>query len=168
MAAKGTLVVLGALFVLGCLPSSAAEPEQPVEASLDDLTVQTRHLILVRQRLRTGSAQLVVPICATDEAQYEYLCGLGVRLEVHVDRGWGPATPTPSMGILGGMPLSKASPRLIAANSSAEFAFEFAKDVFILNPGQPVRLVVDAWPSVEAMRANGPPIRLVGPSFRVP
>ena len=138
------------------------------EARLDNVTVKAVDMVVVRVQVRAGSDQLVIPSCGADEAQVDHLCGMAVALEVHSDQGWHPAKPTPDMGILGGMPLSKARPKVIPTDGSAAFVYQFAKRVFVIKEGQQARLVVDAWANAEGIGMLAPSVRLVGQSFVIP
>lgn len=147
-----------------CTPLLAEGRE--AQASLG--SVRALHLVRVPVIVRAGMLPLAVPYCGVDEAGNRMLCSLAATLEVKSTRGWSSAETPKGAGLLGGMPLERASTNIIPAESSAFFVFEFAPNLFVIKPHQELRILVSAWVDESAVRVNGPRIELPTAAFRIP
>ena len=161
MKAKHVLVATIPAFFTCATALPAPEPAASSRPSIDFRYVRT--LFRVALDIQAGDTPLVIPVCGTD---VELLCG--AKLEVLSSQRWVSA-PTPRDGpILGGFSVDRAKASVVQPHSSTRFVYQFAKHVFELSKGQQLRVVVNAWPDEVTMRANGPSIRIEGPTFQLP
>ena len=157
-----------ALIIIAFLGAAQALPDQKKrEPQLVALTTNT--LVEVEMNLQTAQESLFVPYCEKRNNRKEYLCTGAARIEVETRHGWQPAKLRTRDATLGGFnPKGGAPGRVIPPGGGATFTFVFSKDLFAVEHGQPLRVVLDTWPDEEAMKAGDEPIRLVSPPFDCP
>jgi hypothetical protein len=159
--AFATLALLG---VAQPLPRRIDANEQ---ARLDLGSVRAIPQIYVPVHLFTSDQQLFVPYCGELDAENKLLCTAGAaHLEVYTGKGWQPAKLRTTYGVLGIPPMKQGT--IIDRRSKATLLFEFSTVFFAVNRGQELRVVVDAWPDEQSMRAGAPSIRLTSPPFECP
>jgi hypothetical protein len=164
----GLLVLsLAALALFGIAAPLHSQDRQAARLELGGVDAVPQ--IYVRLRLRTSDRQLFVPYCSQGESRQRFLCTLGTHLEVLAKPGWQPARPRSNLGgILGGAAPDRAEVAVIAPRTVASFDYMFSRLFFQVEPGQQLRVVVDAWPDVGTLRAGGPSIQLISPPFACP
>ena len=72
------------------------------------------------------------------------------------------------MEVLGAASLGRAGGVPIAPRSEAPFSFQSSRRFFEGRSGQRLRIVVDAWPDMESMKAGGRSIQFTSPPFECP
>jgi hypothetical protein len=123
--------------------------------------------INVGLELHTLGEHMFVPYCGEMEG-VPILCMTAVRMEVEAKQGWRPANLRTTFGVLGGMTLDRASGKVVAPSTTVFFVFRFSRRFFEVDPGQRLRVVVDAWADEESMRSGGRPTQLSSPAFECP
>jgi len=142
--------------------------------------------LYVTLRLRTSDQQLVVAYRGESDGGRKVLSGffvpdrgepgsggktrhpVGAHLEVQTTSGWQRPRARTTRGVLGYLSIDKADAALIAPRSEPSFDFLFSRRFFDVEPGQKLRVVVDAWPDAESMKVGGPCIQLTSPPFACP
>jgi hypothetical protein len=114
----------------------------------------------------TDSHQVFIPECGHWNTR-RMLCDLAVRLEVHRGDVWKePGLGCDACGVPGGLPLDKGL--LIAPGVTAYLTFQFAADSYRINRGDEVRLVIDTWPDLAAVKSGVKPVSLATKPFKLP
>jgi hypothetical protein len=133
------------------------------------LVLAVRSLIQVEINVQEPGNQLFIPFCEKRQYGDESLCTGTARLEVETGHEWRSAKLRTNDAVLGGFnPKGGAKGILIPPGGGDTFMFEFSKDLFAVERGQRLRVVVDAWPDEESMKANKPSIQLASPPFECP
>jgi hypothetical protein len=163
-------LVLGfALVVLFGTPRTLRCQNESKEVA--QVEIETTHAIpqvYVVLRLRTLDQQVFVPYCGEVEGGEKILCTAGAHLQVQTGQGWRPAKLRTRYGVLGAESLGRAEGSLIAPRSETSFGFEFSRLFFEVEPGQRLRVVIDAWPDMESMKAGRRSFQLTSPPFECP
>jgi hypothetical protein len=157
-----------AIALIGTLQWVPGQSQSKQEAHLSIGSIGTVPQIYVHIELQTSTEQLFVPYCGESEAGEGFLCTLGTHLEVQTGHAWHPVKLRAALGVLGGLSLDRAKGIRIAPKSGAAFIFQFSRRYFVVNPGQRLRIVVDAWADEQSMRAGRPSIQLTSPAFECP
>jgi hypothetical protein len=118
--------------------------------------------------ISSGENELLVPYCGDGEGDIESLCNLTIQIQVEGPNGWTRIKPKYPNVVLGGVPPEKWRSQLIPGGQSHAFAFAFSKDDFVVQRGQRLRVIVDAWRDEQSMRAQKQAIQLTSGSFKCP
>ncbi len=158
---------LAAIVLCGVRVPAQAQSKSTPAAQVDVESVEAVPQVYVRLRLHTAGQPMFVPYCGGPEGG-KVLCVAATHLEVKTKEGWQPAKPRTTFGVLGARSLEYAQGVVIAPGSEAFFIFEFSRRYFKVDPGQQLRVVVDAWPDKQSMKAGGRRAELRSPPFRCP
>lgn len=162
------LLRFGAWMVCGIGPALLVQqrelPEPRAQLTVRNVVPQVDVVI----ELQTAEEQTVVPYCGETEYGIPILCILKAKLEVQTREGWRPAKLRTTYGVLGGPPSGRIAGKLIAPKGKGSFVFAFSRRFFDVEVGQQLRVVLDAWPDEQSMRAGGQPIQLTSPPFECP
>jgi hypothetical protein len=165
---KRLALSLAAVALFGIARSQQGQNEPKQVGQVDVASVRAVPQVYVALRLRTSDQQVFVPYCGESDTGEKILCTLGAHLEVRTSRGWRPAKLRTTYGVLGASSLGRAGGSLIAPRSEASFSFQFSRRFFEVEPGQQLRVVVDAWPDEQSMKMSGRSIQLTSPPFECP
>ncbi len=124
--------------------------------------------VLLSIRISTAAEPLFVPHCGETEYGTRILCLAGVHLQVQSHQEWNPVKLRHTFGVLGVARLARFGGRLIPAHSDASVVFDFSRRWFEVEPGQQLRIIVDAWANEQAMKAGAAPTPLTSSVFRCP
>lgn len=130
-------------------------------------SVRAIPLIYVPLHLLVSDQPVYVPYCGESEG-HKFLCTVATHLEVATRSGWRPASLNTECGVLGGLSLDHAAGVLIEGGKEGVFTFEFSPRFFKVRPGQQLRVVIDAWPDEQSMKAGRSALHLVSPPFICP
>ena len=142
--------------------------ESKEAARLEVGSIRAIPQVYIALRLRTSDQQLFVPYCGESESGEKILCTLGSHLQVHTGQGWRPVKLRTRYGVLGAASLGRVGGSLITPRSEASFSFQFSRRFFEIEPGQQLRVVVDAWLDMESMKTGGRSIQLTSAPFECP
>ncbi len=165
---KQLVPIFAVVALFGTTRSLRCQSQPKAVAQLELGSVHAVPQVYVGLRLRTSDQQVFVPFCGEAEGGLKILCTAGVHLEVQAGQGWRPVKLRTTYGALGASSLGRARGDLIAPKSEASFIFQFSRRYFEVEPGQHLRVVVDAWPDKEAMKTGGPSTSLTSPPFECP
>jgi hypothetical protein len=154
-----------ALFAI-LLPLHAQdEANQAAQVEVEHVTAVPQ--VYVDIRLRASEQPMFIPYCGESERE-KILCTAATHLEVKTKNGWRPAKLRTTFGVLGALSLSYARGIQIARKGGASFSFQFSRRWFEVDPGQQLRVRVDAWPDEQSMKAGRQGMQLVSPPFNCP
>lgn len=145
-----------------------AQSEANQAAQLEVENVHAVPQVFVDLRLRASEQPMFIPYCEESEGGEKILCTVATHLEVKTKDGWRPAKLRTTFGVLGGLSLSHARGIQIAPQSVASFSFQFSRRFFEVDPGQQLRVRVDAWSDEQSMKAGRQGMQLVSPPFNCP
>jgi hypothetical protein len=134
---------------------------------LDVRNVRAIPQVYVALQLR-ASAPLFVPYCAEFEGGDKVLCTMATHLEVHTAQGWHRAKLRTTFAVLGGLSLDRAKGDMVPAGTRVTFSYQFSRRYFEVEPGQQLRVVVEAWPDEQSMKTGGKSIEVVSTPFKCP
>ncbi len=152
-------VLLLGLAALG----AQAQTKTQLELKLNTVVPQ----VLVNITLSTGADSLFLPYCGQEEGT-PILCVQGVHLQVHSAHGFRPAKLRTTVAVLGGMELGRFDGGLLPARTDTRVVFFFSRRHFEVEPGQPLRLLVDLWSNETAMTSAQVPTQIASPPFEYP
>jgi len=125
--------------------------------------------VVVFLKLRTSNEPLLFIYSRESWDGTKYLCPLsGSNLEVMTAQGWREAKQREIAGILGGVVHDLLLSATIGPDSEAEFVFQFSRTFFDVDPGQQLRVVIDAWKDRESMLNGDEPIKIYSQPFICP
>ena len=131
--------------------------------------VNKRSEVNVFLKLRTSDDPLFFVYFSESWDGTKYLVPLsGSNLEVKTAQGWREVKQRTDIDYLGGVVLDVLLNATIKPNSEAEFVFTFSRIHFEVDPGQQLRVVVDAWKNRESMLNGDEPIKLYSQPFICP
>ncbi len=162
------VLIFGVVALFGTARPLLCQNEPKEVAQLELGSIRAIPQVYVALRLRTSDQQVFVPYCGETEGGEKILCTAGVHLEVQTPQGWRAAKLRTTYGVLGAASLGRAGGVPIAPRSEAPFSFQFSRRFFEVEPGQRLRIVVDAWPDMESMKAGGRSIQFTSPPFECP
>jgi hypothetical protein len=84
---------------------------------------------------------------------------------VKTKEGWRPVKLRFKETVLGDL---APKVKVIAPNGGHTFVFFFSTDIFAIEHGDRLRIVLDAWPSEALMRSREQPMRIASPVFVCP
>jgi hypothetical protein len=142
------------------------EANQAVQLDIEN--VQAVPQVFVVLRLRVSGQPMFVPYCGETEVREKVLCTDATHLEIKTKGGWRPAKLRTTFGVLGALSLEYARGVQLAPKSAVSFTFQFSRRFFEVDPGQQLRVVVDAWSDEQSMKAGGRRMQLVSPPFNCP
>jgi hypothetical protein len=102
------------------------------------------------------------------EGGEKVLCNQGSHLQILTNQGWRLAKLRTTNGVLVAASPEKADFIIIPPQSDAVFIFQFSRIFFKVEPGQQVRVVVDAWPNEQSMKNGEQTIKLITQPFKCP
>lgn len=111
---------------------------------------------------------VVIPFCGEGESGRQSLCSLSSHFEVQTPTGWISAKLRYKDVVLGGMTSKQWKLQTIPSGERQAFSFAFSKNVYAIDRGQKVRIVVDAWLDEASAREGKNPIQLITPPFDCP
>jgi hypothetical protein len=158
---------LGSAMLLGTASLLCGQKEPAQKTQLDIVTVLPQVHVVIE--VHTADEPIVVPYCGETDLGVPILCFRGSRanLEVQTAQGWQPVKLRTTHGVVGGPPSARFRYRLVPRQSKAYFVFQFSGRWFDVEPGQQLRVVLDAWPDEGAVN-NVRPAGLISPPFECP
>lgn len=111
---------------------------------------------------------IVIPYCAETELGTPILCFSRIRLQVETAGQWRAAKLRKTFGVLANPIDARMKARIMGPGTKAVFVFVFSRRFFEVDPGQKMRVIVEAWSDSESMRTRRPPIQLTSPAFECP
>jgi hypothetical protein len=158
-------LILVAVALLGIAPLLSGQNEHGAELVI----LGTNTLVEVEMNIQKPRKQLFVPYCEERRSGEKYLCTGAARLEVETRHGWQSVKLRTDDAVLGGFnPKGGAPGKLIPPGGGTTFIFAFSKELFAVEHGQRLRVMVEAWPDEESMKAGDPSIQLASPPFKCP
>jgi hypothetical protein len=145
-----------------------AQSDADQTAQLEVESVQAVPQVFVNIQLRVPKQPMFIPYCGEAEGGEKVLCTGATHLEVRTKEGWRPAKLRTTFGVLGALSLQRARGVQIAPKSGASFSFQFSRRFFEVDPGQQLRVVLDAWSDQQSMKAGGRRMQLISPPFDCP
>ena len=100
--------------------------------------------VLVTLEFRGGESGVAIPYCGTAKDGERLLCLEAAHLQRRVGGQWHPVLLRRTLGVLGGTP--RTGIVAIEAHGTQLLTFLFSRRFFEVEPGEQLRLVVDAWP----------------------
>jgi hypothetical protein len=130
--------------------------------------VWCRPLIVVQVNLHAGDKPVVVPYCGKGSFGANFLCTGMLRLEVETPNGWREAKLRYRETVLGTVRKDRVDFAVIAPDHGLDFEAAFSPEVWSIDRGQRLRLVVDTWGDEQSMRSGQPSAKLRSPVFECP
>ena len=125
--------------------------------------------VAVFLKLRTSNDPLFFIYSKESWDGTKYLASLsGSNLEIMTAQGWREVKQRTTYGVLGGIVYDALLSTTIKPNSEVKFVFQFSRRYFEVDPGQQLRVVIDAWKSRESMLNGDEPIKLYSQPFICP
>jgi hypothetical protein len=118
--------------------------------------------------VHSSDSSLYIPYCGKMEGGEQILCNSGAHLEVFINKKWSSAQLRTTYGILGAIPLVKSEGTVIDPKSKAAFLFQFSRRFYEVEPGQYLRIVIEAWPDEQSMKNRMKSIKLTSDTFKCP
>jgi hypothetical protein len=121
-------------------------------------------LILVEVNLYAGDKPVFVPSCGKGN----FLCTGMMHLEVETPEGWREPKLRFKNIVLGRVLKDKVDLVVIAPHHGMDFEAGFSPEVWAIDRGQRLRLVVDTWGDEQSMRNGEQSRQLISPVFECP
>ncbi len=128
--------------------------------------------VVVEIQLRTGDSELALPYCGTSQDGDHLLCLECAHLQHKLNGAWSSVLRRRLFGLLG--VTKRTGVVKVKARGSQRLKFVYSRRFFEVEPGQQLRIVVDAWaddqsvPSQFETDRNPAPYHLQTPVFRCP
>ena len=153
------------LFAITQAVQGQTKPDDGMELAVRNVRAVPQVYVALQLR---ASTPLFVPYCAEFEGGDKVLCTMATHLEVHTAQGWHRAKLRTTFAVLGGLSLDRAKGDLVPAGTTATFSYQFSRRYFEVEPGQQLRVVVEAWPDGQSMKTGGKSIEIVSTPFKCP
>jgi hypothetical protein len=159
-------VLASCLIPIGYSGSAAGQGNPNKEASIVD--VHATKVISIEIDIRAGEKRLVIPNCKEDREEPPAPCV--AHLQRFNGKEWYAARIVPGLAMtLGVEGKEKWKPVVIAPGRTVNFWYGTETDIFGIQKGEQLRIVVEAWDSVESMKKNDKPDSIItSPAFPCP
>ena len=133
--------------------SGFAIGQAPSTRKAEIVNLNANAYVSVEFEVRAADKQLVIPVCRETEANGRSLCM--ANLQRIIGGKWKNATPRKETGaVLGFESKEYWKPLVIAPGDHASFPFEFSKEFFGNQKGEHLRIMLEAWDTVESMASK--------------
>ena len=158
------LAALIVVVLTPCSPSYGGESGVSVGVT----GVELLQGVAVRVRVGAGGASVAVPDCGDRANTHLEPCPSAIWLEVESNGGWKALRSSRLEAALAVHPQDRWKGRVVPAGGAIEFTAFFNKEYWPINRGDRLRIVLKAWATEQAMRANLSSESRTGPPFACP
>jgi len=160
---------IGTLSLVVWLSAAAAIAQRPIQsAKAGIINLTATEQASVHFQIQGKDKDIVIPYCEKDSEGSFVICGVGeVTLQYFDGKKWIRTKPG-YPGEVFGVEDSQWNPAPVLAGSSVGFRFDFRPNLYHIQRGKRLRLLVYYWRDPEAMKSAGADGTFISPSFVCP